>query len=198
MNLNEAIQQAESGLAQNEQGHLQLGFRRAIWAALGDRGENGRRARARLAMQTSEHVRPIWSAAWPEDDLPERLAELTRQALTGAVDSKSLSRQVDSAQNHFDDLVLDHPEQMATVAAGYSAQRALACALYDEVFAPGDLDLGARDEDAEPHERDAAFLAAFASSGGAPWDIASRSEDRRAFWRWWLGEVVRMQREVRP
>lgn len=176
-------------VARDERGHLQLGYRRAVWAALGERDENGRRARTTLAIRTSEHVRPIWRAAWPEDRLPERLVELAREVLSHGVDAESASREADRAQNRLDALAIRSTEQIAAVAAGYAALAALFCALRDELFDPQNLDVGALDEDGQPEERDASFLAAFACAGGPPWDPASHAVDRRAFWHWWLGQA---------
>ena len=176
-------------LARDGRGHLEVGARRAIWAALGGRDDSGRRARTILAISASEHVHPIWKAVWPEDPLPERLIDLARQLLLRAVDPQRASREADSAQNRLDALAarsLDAP----AVAAGYSAHRALFCALYDEAFDPNDVDVDALDEDTQPDERDSSFLAAVACSGCPHWDPASRNEERRTFWLWWLGEAV--------
>ncbi len=189
MSLDEAVRRAGEALARDGRGHLQLGYRRAVWAALGERDESGRRARMTLAISASEHVHSIWKAAWPADPMPERLVDLARQVLSHAADTQSASREADAAQNRLDALAAPSPNA-AAVAAGYAAQRALLCALFDEAFDPSDVDIDALDEDAQPDERDASFLAAVACSGGPPWDPASRQGERRAFWLWWLGEAV--------
>jgi hypothetical protein len=189
MNLDEAVRRARDVLARDDRGNLKVGARRAIWAALGGCDDRGRRARTTLAISTSEHVQPIWKATWPDDPLPERLVDLARQVLSGAVDTQRATREADAAQNRLDDLWVQSPGA-AAVAAGYSAQRALFCALYDEAFDPNDFDVEALDENTQPDERDSSFLAAVACSGGPPWDPASRTEERRVFWLWWLDEAV--------
>lgn len=120
---------------------------------------------------------------------PFGIIDLARQVLSQAVDTQSASREADAAQNRLDALVARSPDA-AAVAAGYAAQRVVFCALYDEAFDASDVDIDALDENAQPDERDASFLAAVACSGGPPWDPASRQEERRAFWLWWLGEAV--------
>ena len=121
--------------------------------------------------------------------MPEHLLELARQVLSRIVDPRRATREADSAHNRLDALGPLHNDWVA-VAAGSCANAALFCALYDETFDPNDLDLDARDEDAQPEERDSSFLAAFACSGGAPWDPKSNREARRIFWLWWLAEAV--------
>jgi hypothetical protein len=189
VSLDEAVRRARDALARDGRGHLEVGARRAIWAALGGRDDRGRRARTALAISASEHVRSIWKASWPEDPLPERLVERARQVLSGAVDAQRAAGEADAAQNRLDALAAPGPDASA-VAAGYSAQRALFCALYDESFDPNAVDVQALDGDTQPDERDSSFFAAVACAGGPPWDPTSRNEERRVFWRWWLDEAV--------
>jgi hypothetical protein len=189
VSIDEAIRQAREALSRDGRGNLQLGARHAIWAALGARDESGRRVRTALAIRTSEHVRPLWKARWPKDPLPERLVELARQVLSRAVDTKHATLEADLAHNHIDALPTERAD-WAAGAAGYCAYGAVRCALFDEAFDPNQVDVDARDEDTQPDDKDSSFFAAFACSGGAPWDPASHSEARRAFWLWWLDEAV--------
>ena len=149
MSLDQAVRRARDALARDGRGHLEVGARRAIWAELGGRDDGGRRARTTLAISASERVHPIWKALWPDDPLPERLINLARQVLSGAVDTQRASRAADSAQNRLGALMARSPDA-AAVAAGYAAHAALFCALYDESFDPNDVDVDALDGDTNP------------------------------------------------
>jgi hypothetical protein len=66
VSLDEAVRDAREALARDERGHLQLGARRAMWAALGGRKDSGRCARTALAISASEHALPLWKATYPK------------------------------------------------------------------------------------------------------------------------------------
>lgn len=46
------------------------------------------------------------------------------------------------------------------------------------------------DEQLEPDDWDAPFLVSLVSAGGAPSDASTDAEARRAYWAWWLRDVV--------
>ncbi|GMU61965.1 MAG: hypothetical protein AMXMBFR34_37280 [Myxococcaceae bacterium] len=190
--LRRALVEAEQALAGDARGHLGLGHRQAVWAALGSR-----QARARLAVLAARHVLPHWERVRPGDRLPHRLLELAEAVLRGEVEGAALAAERNQAVTDLDDASTLSTDKMS-VAAGYAAHHALTAAIRDEAFDPAHLDPGARDEVVEPGDHDSGFLASIAAAAGAPWHEGSSAERRRTFWRWWLSEAVVRASESSP
>jgi hypothetical protein len=187
--LERATADAVAALPIDPRGHLPLGLRQAIWAALGGAGDEGRRARARLAVLAARHVLPIWERACPGDRLPHRLLELAEQAMAGKLRPADADRELRAALPALDERTYRAADQ-APIAAGYAAAHALTAAVSDEAFDPEHPDPDARDEDVDPLDHDSSHLAAIAAAGGPPWHAGSDVERRRQFWRWWLDDAV--------
>lgn len=187
--LRAAIEQARVMLASERAGDLPLALRRRLWAALGPLDTEGRKRRARLAIASARHVLPAWDAAYPGDGTPERLLALAEAVIAGSADEVSCARYRALALSHFDSLS-SLAAAPIVVAAGYAAAQALAAALFDEAFDPERIDPAVSDNELDPMERDASYLAAVVSAGGPPWHSSTSAARRRAFWEWWLHEAV--------
>jgi hypothetical protein len=187
--LQQAIRRGEEALANDPRGHLALGHRQAIWAALGPRDAAGRVARARLAELSVRHVLPIWERIWPENRLPHHLLDLATRVRNGELDGATLAAERNQTFTDLDDIAYLSGNNPA-VGVGYGAQHALTVAIRDEPFDPAHPDPAVRDEDVQPEDHDSAYYASIAATGGPPWDEESSAARRRDFWQWWLSQAV--------
>lgn len=195
-NLVSLIDQSHLALAGDPVHDLRLGYRRAIWAALGPRGSAalacaeslGWRRRVDLASESVRFVLPLWNAHWPDDDTPRWLLSAAHQVLLGTL-NRLEAEQI--RQRWFDVPLPENASRDQQIAweVLHAADQVLAAALWDERFDPGDVDLAVTDLDVNPDELDASYFAAFAYSGGGIWEKKSNSS-RRRFWEWWLTIAV--------
>jgi hypothetical protein len=94
----EALDGARRRLALSPDGHLILGSRQRIWAAMGPRLRDGNRAipgvgllrRTALASACVGRVLPLWEQRLPQDRSPHALLGLIVRYLRGAADYESL------------------------------------------------------------------------------------------------------------
>ncbi len=185
-----AVQRAVAALTGHPAGDLDLGYRHAIWAALGPRGSSdGRARRTTLALLSAKHVLPSWTKAYPHDDTALRLIDLTNGVASGAVDAAAAKAALETAWGELDELEMQGGE-ISALSAGYAAAAALRAALHDELFDDGHLDLTVTDADVDPEWTDAAFAAAAAHAGGPLGSTTADPARRRDFWRWWLETAV--------
>jgi hypothetical protein len=193
--LSDAIATARAALLRDPRGHLERGRREAVWAALGPKDDEGRARRTRVAEKSARRVLGIWKQHWPRDHVPERMLALADEVLGGSADRRSALRERDAAFTAMDSLSASTPAK-AAVMSGLSAVQALTAAIRDEVFDPARTGVATKDEDVDPEDHDASYLAALAFAGGPPWDPNADPDARRAFWEWWLGEAVPEAREA--
>jgi hypothetical protein len=161
-------------------GNLPLGFREAIWSALGPRRSHaGRRRRSRLAAAAARRV-----AA----DLrrPETTALFERALRTGAA---LLDENMSPAAREAGDAIWTEAESSPDDDAATAAAKSVLTAAYDETWSERDIDL-TRPENIDVSSGDTAYFAARARSGGHYLDRKTSTEARREFWRWWLTEAV--------
>lgn len=191
MQLRQALEDAERGLAGAPGGQLPLRLRRAIWKALGDDGptpgSSGHRRRATLDLLAAEQVKPVWEQAYPSDPAVDEVLDAARQVLAGERSVQSADDFGGRAQVQFLDR-MSKDEQYAAGCVGYAACAALFTAAHDRSYE--DLPADADDYDLDSDDWDAGFEAALAYSGGEVGDPAASGERRREFWQWYLREAV--------
>ena len=194
--LRQLIKQAQESVRCHPQHDLNLGYRQAIWAALGPSrhsqktiGSEGHKRRVLLAVLAVRHVLPIWHQVWPDDQTPQRILAHVSQVMKGKMSQQAALRDIDRFWEYID--LLGSQSQNMAAAVGFAAVQALTTAVVDEFFDEIDLNL----TDSEEFEsNDASFHAAVAYANGPLWEIdaspAPNSQKRQQFWQWWLTEAV--------
>jgi Immunity protein Imm5 len=196
--LSEAIKAAREALSLALDGHLLLGHRQQIWAAMGPTWHYGRIAlageglgrRTRLAIACVNHVLPIWEKALPDDRSPHDLLDAIHQYLRGDFTPEALNERAGSLWSLTEDL------GSATIGSansvGCAACMAASTALDDESFDPAAIDPFASDEGRDPWGWDAAFYAAIAFAGGNPISYTRQFDRDRllGFWSWYLDVAI--------
>ena len=191
--LTQAITLAKRAIQVDPEGDLRLGYRRAIYSALGTRAsfstsKNERAGYARrfsLALTTVEKVISLWQQRIPEDSTPTDALDIARSIEQGRLEEEKGWTEHGRLWAHLDDLSYLREDLQVTIAVGYAAVQTIAVALCDEQFEPEE-DLGVSDRDVDPHDLDTACLSAAAYSDGPIWLEGSSAERRRQFWEWWL------------
>jgi len=173
---------------------LNLGYRCAIWAALGlstskAMNKSGHKRRTILAMLTVKRVLPIWDRAFPNDKTPHRILNKVEQILKGTANVQIAARDVDRYWTFMDNLAYK-TDNNKSVMVGYSAVKALTTALWDIQFDFKNVDYNLTDADIDPYDNDAAFAAAIAYANGSIWEPKADASKRQEFWEWWLTEAV--------
>jgi hypothetical protein len=187
--------------------------RLAIYNAFGSQSDlQGQRVRAYLALITARRVLPLWQAAFPSDDMPERMLALAEAVIRGTVDTQVAAREMAEAWYHnpqsgdSGEYALWH-----TYCAGEAALNAVSEALSKNPLADRIQDYTSAtnkdptyikdaetitDDDLVYGVTDAASSAATAYAGridggdGYLIDSPSHPEKRREFWEWWLTEAI--------
>jgi hypothetical protein len=175
---------------------LPLGYRKAIWDAIGPRDDrddemsNAHRSRGRLAIEGARKVLGIWQREFPDDDTAQRALSDAIDVLQGRLDSDTAEEHYTEYWQHVDQLGFD--SKSMAVSAGYAAVTALMTAVDDETYRPEQIDLNEQDS-RDIDDNDASFFAAAAFASGPSWKTIgsdSDAEARRQFWLWWLNEAV--------
>lgn len=176
---------------------LNLGYRQAIWAALGPgekradvKDTTGHNRRTTLAVHTARHVLSVWERVWPQDDTPRRLLYEAEQVRDGVLEPARAREHATAFWTWLDDALAEYEDHLPAIYAGSSAVLALRVAIRDEHFDPDDIDYARTDADLEPYDSDPAFFAAAAYANGSIWDSESNAGKRYDFWKWWLTEAV--------
>ncbi len=198
--LNAALDQARVSLSRNPRGELTLPFRQRIWASMGPlltdqsdhavRGE-GLIRRTNLAISCAERVLPVWSRHKPNDRRPHEMIQIAQKYLQNRIDLDTATSEKDEFWTALDDLSGEDNFQEA-VYAGYSANKTVATATFDEMFESDEISNDSTDGDLDPYEWDAGFYASMSFSVGAPWEKKSDTNRRRSFWEWYLQTAVPM------
>lgn len=145
--------------------------------------------RTHLAVESARKVLSVWEATFPADRTPHEAIAAAVDRLPGAFAESVRSLYV-RLWDRCDEILQRDERTLPAAAAGLSAARALCTAFTDELFDGDAFDDAATDQDVDPDEMDATYLAAAALASGTVWDDASSSERRREFWEWWLAEAV--------
>lgn len=193
-----ALAAARAALAADPDGHLILGARRRIWAALGPPWQAGRHARlaegllrrADLALRCARFVLPIWEHRHPGSHSIVDLLATIEGYLAGRTSAEDLVARAEGVWDLADRAEYRGPD--ATVAS--AAAMAALTALHDERFDAAAIDPAAteRDPALDCYDMDAAYWAATAYSGGNPVGRAPTFDPARSreFWTWYLDVAV--------
>jgi immunity protein Imm5 of predicted polymorphic toxin system len=196
--LEQAIARALAAVRSHPAHHLELPYRRAIWAALGPRmepsqpfGGIGHFRRTRLDAQTVRHVLPRWHAAWPDDSTPGEILDEAERVLRGEFDDADIRKNVGLSWHYMDELSQGaNPAGSFAVLAGYAAVKVLDRAWYDLHFDPERIDGPQDDGQVSAYDSDAAFDASMVYANGGLGDPRSDPAKRLEFWEWWLTRAV--------
>ena len=192
------IDEAVHAVRAHPQHDLNLGYRQAIWAALGAVADDpsevktiGHRRRSFLANLTICHVLPIWKQQFPNDQTPERILTEAEMVLNGYVGDETALEDFDDYWEYGQELAANSKSMAVAVEMG--ATIALLTAIEDENFDPDCIDYRTTDSQ-EFDSNDASFFAAVAYANGPIWQIVAQpksdSAKRQQFWEWWLTEAV--------
>jgi hypothetical protein len=174
-------------------GHLPLGLRRRIRRRFGPvlgvangGPTEGLRAVVRLDRLAAERVQRHWDTGTGGDGGFRRMLDLADEALAGIVEPGQAEREMDRFELVTDDLM--GPERpLRAGLAGLAAARVVGRVLAGDYSEQ--LPAGTDDEDLDSDAWETAFLASLAESS-VPNEPDYDPEARRAFWRWYLSEVI--------
>jgi hypothetical protein len=170
VNLQSLLDDALEVMRANRFHDLPMGYRCAIYAALGSP-----RARAGLALAAARR------ACQPGADANAGLALdfADRAAQTG------LAGEFPAALKAYERELVQSEDPR-----GWAALIAAQVAFDDRGLWRAPIPLAQTDEGLRRSDRDAAFYAVCAEAGGPLWYKWQDALKRRAFWEWWLGEAV--------
>ncbi len=217
--LDQALTQARTALSQDPDGDLPLAARNALWLALGAPQEDeqgnptgaGWRRRVRLSILTVQHLLPVWQQEHGDDPGPQNMLDLAEQVVKGQADRDAARSTSDDYWTMLSDFGFpekkNEPPQVLPVCVGVAACRVVrtACVDYQMLLRQAEEQKRSQaeaeegdvegDKEIEDGDRDAwgwdeSFFAAMACSGGTPWTPGSSTENRRAFWQWYLDQAV--------
>lgn len=191
--INHAIREGIEAIESNVFGALPLPIRRRIWRLFGaPRLQPDGRAsgagwerRLRLAIAAVSFVAPIWRQAFPGRDGPETMIALAGQVLSGRTGKEALETS-ERFQVYAENLGYDTDQEIPALVA-LAATKLVTQALYDQYLGEVDDEL---DDDLDPYQWDAAFVAAIAAANGPYGDPRCDNESRRKFWRWYVTIAV--------
>ncbi len=182
------LRHSVAALAQHPYHDLNIGYRHAIYQALGlPRSRQhmpmpvGQKRRVQLALLTVRHVLPHWEALYPTNRRPHRLLHATEALLLGT------RTDVDDILPDFFDLFY---ADNAGDEIGLAATWALHVARADNKWTPNHLNYDLNDSQLSGPDHDTAFFAAIAYTNGPWWGEGSSKAKRFEFWTWWLTDAV--------
>jgi hypothetical protein len=187
--LDKNIEKALIAVHQHSQHDLDLGYRQAIWAALGPQADEtkqvdiGKKRRLFLAIFSAKYVLPLWEKIRPNDKTPHRLLAKAEQSLL----EKVVSLHDDYMAGMY---IMEGLEYEPAIMVGYSAVKTLSVAMWDERFDPTNIDYNLTNADLDSDYTDVALLASCAYADGSIWEEGSSKEKRLEFWKWWLTKAV--------
>ncbi len=192
--LENSIQNALNVVYEHPNHVLNLGYRAAIWGALGslDRHSHpstdaGHRRRTLLAIKSARRVLPIWEKRWPEEKWPQDAIQASVQLLHIHDNQKIFLDILDRCVVGVENLMTT---DFVAAMAGQSAVLALNTALDDEYFKPEEIDYKWIDGQLGGGDNDSASVASIAYAAGTALDPKSNPKKRLEFWEWWLKEAV--------
>ena len=141
------------------------------------------RAWAAVEIIAAQRAAGIWSSCFPVEDVPiTLLAEAKDQLLYGSRNVDERRLQV--VHTYLDDKFLLGDDFFAGVYAGFACWSAARSVLNGRPFFDVDSE-----QELDPLEWDAPFMASLAYSGGAAWEPGVGStQRRREFWLWFLND----------
>jgi Immunity protein Imm5 len=188
--LEQRIADARGVLEQRDDGRLPLPQRRRVREAFGPwqpldapHAPPGLRRRVELARLAAERVLPVWYAEAESDHGPEQMLALAERRLNREISEAEADDLADRFRVYADGLAYRKQISQRALAAGEAARLVLAAVDLDD-YAEHPPD--AEDEDIDPDNWEAAYVAAIAAAGYPDEDV----EARREFWRWYLDEAV--------
>lgn len=178
-------------------GELPLHSRRRLWRALDDDASvkscflsKGHELRARLALRVADRCLVIWEDALPDISAPHDVLAAVRGYFAGELSASQLDGSKDRLWNL---IVDDHGALPQPVLAGaFGVFAAAATALGDEVCAAAGV--GETENELDPETWDTALWGSVARSAATPWS-GGDSSARRAYWDWYLDELLRVASE---
>lgn len=187
-----------------ETGRLDLSTRQKLWLSYGpmeweeETAEQppctlttGLRTRLALAEACARKVLPIWSAAFPEDKLPQETLSLTQRYLEGNASPEALKQAFSVSGDLINDLGNEGRDSVS-VTAGLVALHTALLALVDEPLLYTNY-LGAQDRELDIYDWDSAYLACLAFSWAQPeWDKNQRTVKELEFWVWYLEQAAEL------
>ncbi len=192
-NLDKITEQAKNAIRNHPQHDLNLGYRQAIWAAIGSQDESGHARRTALAILASRYVLPIWGN-FRQDDTPNHVLTVAEEVLNKTLDVQQARSYKDEIWTRLENTasVAEHQdlEYQKLINVELAAIAALNSALYDEEFDPNNLNYDLTDADVDTYESDSSFWAASAYADGPIWEPTSSASKRLEFWEWWLTKAV--------
>lgn len=196
--LAKALNLASESLSANADGELALSCRKRIWTAFGPLLMDtedvyailgvGLFRRTTLAILCARHMLDVWEQELPENKDPHHLLEMAERYMKKLTDLDTIREKMDSFWVEIEALLYEREDSIA-VCAGLAAYSACRTAVYDEDFEPDNVD-DLTDDDLEPYDWDAGYLAALVYAGGGKWNEESNATQRRQFWEWYLKEAV--------
>lgn len=187
--LSQRISESFLALRANPYYDLTLGYRQAIWAALGPDDGMGHKWRSLLAISTARSVLSVWEAMYPLDTRPKEVLIQAENLFYGSGE-RSFIIANGGALWQWLELSIGVVEDVVPLYAGTSAYKALCVALQDERFAFTDIDFQRTDADIDVYDLDCSYFAACAYASGSIWESRSDPIKRLAFWEWWLQEAI--------
>ena len=197
--LNMLIELSLQHIANDPYHHLNLGYREAIYLALGPQlfsqpnDNSGYLRRIRLAKTSVLFVLSAWNNVWPQDNTIESILhqiEVVSQ-LRGTIDEGKIAHDIEQRWDYVTELT-DQTRNMAGVG-GMAAVAAYSLALWDGFNEADDIDYQ-RPDSTDFMLNDVHFYASTVYAEGPPYPIALAPKPnnlkRLAFWTWWLREAI--------
>jgi len=188
--LEQRIAEARAVLEERDDGRLPLPQRRRVREAFGPwepldaaHPPPGLRRRVELARRAAERVLPVWYAEAAGDHGPEQMLELAERRLNREITEPEADDLADRFRAHAENLAYRKEISQRALAAGEAARLVVVAADIDDY---GEHPPHADDDDLDPDDWEAAYVAAIAAAGYPEEDVAAR----RDFWRWYLEEAV--------
>jgi hypothetical protein len=199
-NLQLIVDAAFTSMCEQPVHDLSLGFRHAVYDALGERKSPNQitpspahQRRLRLAYLSVQKALPLWQPAdLPQGSLDHILAYIERRLTGSVVDAHAVDPDMVIINEwlgfrYWHDILDDFTSTML----GCAVIELVAVAQRDEEFSPGVIDYELSDAKLRWFFHDTAFYSAAAYAGGLPWDQDSNPLKRKEFWTWWLMDGVR-------
>lgn len=161
---------------------------KAFWKAAPDHADAIYR---QLCLMTAKHVLSLWEEIWPEDRLPHSVLDTIAQLEAGSLDrleAEEVAQTIGEELESRTTPTLLHQE-ISALCAAEAVLSSLWTALGRSLFGGVTIESTDTDADIDPWSSDTALWAVTAVAGGV-WDPESNSGKRRAFWLWWLDEVI--------
>jgi hypothetical protein len=194
--IKKSVDKALEAVRSDPRHDLPLGYRQAIWAAMGERNTSGKvtdsqghARRAKLAVLAARKTLPLLKRARMGIKTPQRLLDEAEKVIEGKSEGDKLKTDAAMYRVELDNRLGDAALQ-SPLYAGYSAVKAAFTAFEDEDFDADHIDYEETDASRDPFHLDSSYLSALAYANGASDEEDSDADKRLEFWEWWLTEAV--------